>query len=182
VFAIFDQLLQVPGYQSLCNLTQVDVFDTDTCEIVGFPRFWEWDAVAFDQDEDYLATLALPAYPGALALPVTRSDIMGRPLAGVRTANGTVVTGSSAATNHAASGDVPIIVPAEGFRILFLNQDNEQAMAWEVAAVEKILAINAELVASGSDLQVEVLAAISFQKEFLRAILNDMPLSPWCLL
>ena len=131
-----------------------------TCEIVGVTRFWNNSLADFDAavstDEEAFQDVSSYNYPDGL--PAPHNYIMG---------------------HLERNADTNMIESAKSAYMLIAPPDTKQAEAWELDAVERVLAVNDMFEAApGVDLRVQVVAESSLPAEFMRAITEDLVLVP----
>lgn len=155
VFKALDAVRSLPKYIEVC----AESVSSKNCEVHGIVDFFSESADVFEEqvtsDADAFATLSSPAYPDGR--PVSENDIMGKP---IRDSSG-------------------LLISALSFSIQIDLPETSKAEAFEKDALDAILELRNEWAKDPSAaLLVEVQAVRSFEDEFGRAIVNDIPLVP----
>ncbi|GAX11662.1 hypothetical protein FisN_7Lh023 [Fistulifera solaris] len=155
VFQALDAVRSLPKYNEVC----ADTIGSKKCEVHGIVDFFNESAIVFQEqvssDADAVAALSALVYSDGR--PVSENDIMGKP---VRDASGQLVS-------------------AESFTIQIDLPDTSEAEDFEEDALDVILELSDEWEGGSSTaLRLEVQAERSFDDEFGRAIVADIPLVP----
>jgi len=170
VFDVMDTVRNHTDYDDVCagsdraspdGIRQVEDGQNATCEISGIPAFWAYQRSIFDRlvetDEDVIKYLSLETYPDFR--PVSRKNVMGK-------------------AQFDNETGVPLITYAESYTLAFLLPTKKAARQWELPMVDVVLDIKEQWIAEGSNLRVEIWTESSFNAEFTRTIVDDLPLIP----
>lgn len=155
VFKALDAVRSLPKYAEVC----ADTIDTKKCEVHGIVDFFGESTSVFQEqvssDADAVAALSSSVYSDGR--PVSANDIMGKP---IRDSSGQLVS-------------------AESFTIQIDLPDTSKAEDFEEEALDAIFELRDEWAGDPSTtLRLEVQAQRSFDDEFGRAIVADIPLVP----
>lgn len=164
VFHAIDTVRNIPGYDELCQAGSVQLDDgSKTCSIISATTFWNDTVVNFEamnkSDEQTILVLSQNSYPDGS--PVDRDAIMGS----AETDENGILAKTTIFTSQ-------INLPRR-------EKIDEQTADFEEIAIEAIKELRDEwLKEIGNKYKLEFLAARSFEDEFERAIINDIPLVP----
>lgn len=160
IFTALDGIRNLPGYKPLCG----NVTETGDCPISGVTRFWghqSWLLAFTGTDEAAIYQMSQTVYPFTQT-PVSDDDIFGK-----------------AVRNETTN----LLISAQAFMYAIdLPSDvggSTQTFEFEKEALDYILKLGDSWEKNPDiDLRVEVLSERSFNDEFERAILDDIPLVP----
>eukprot|EP00977_Amphora_coffeiformis_P002508 scaffold470_cov194-Amphora_coffeaeformis.AAC.1 len=165
-FEALDTVRNVTGYDDLCALathtSPVGVSGNTTCEIYGVQRFWGFDARIFrdniSTDQDVVHVISNRAFPDTLA--PTDEELL--------------FVGAQ------RDPQTDLLVAATAFNFfLQLPDTGASAEDFEEAALDAMLQLRERWKNDPtSDARVEVVMRRSFDDEFQRAIVKDLPLLP----
>jgi len=160
IFEAVDTVRNLPDYDAVCARSPDGV-----CDLHGVTKFWNSTASIFasqvTSDEDAVAAMSALTFPDD-STPVVLTDIMGN---AVRDPNSMLLT-------EAQSYVVTIELPED-------DEDKDETITedFEKKALDAILALDEKWQANTA-FRVEVIADRSFEDEFERAIVADIPLIP----
>jgi len=171
VFTAIDTVRNLPNYDKICDqaslsMTKLDGNNTKlTCYISSPTRFWNFDVNGYNKDmeneKDTIQRLSMMDYPDRT--PVDLKSIFG--------------------INERGSEDDDNILTSVQLYVVRIAlpplDEVDEVAEFEKIATEKILDLRNQWIAeSGNIFRLEVFSNRSFDDEFNRAIVNDIPLVP----
>lgn len=169
LFQVLDTIRNVPSYDEICSqsLYRNPITGQNTCEFIGPVRFYNydtalWQATAANSTAtDILQTLSSLTFPDGT--PVAVESMYGKP---VRDTTTGLLTSAQMMTIIARFPDLKDI---EDFELEVIEAIQDLADAWDAEDTSTTTISRAHL---------EFITERSFDDEFARAIVNDIPLVP----
>lgn len=148
------------GYKELCAKNDIvdSIANETTCDIVGVTGFWNDNTTAFYSqamtDKDTIVALSAKTFPDGT--PVDRKQIMG----------------------YAEFDSDGLLMSALSYVVVIgLTPLEDEAKPVEEKIVDRILQLS-DALQQNSTFRVDITSARSFEDEFGRAVMSDVPLVP----
>jgi Niemann-Pick C1 protein len=162
VFAFLDTVTSTPGYEDVCNeatVTMKDENGDDTCGITSITKYYSYSLTSFNEEvtngASILSQISQPLYPDGT--PAQVKAILGSPVFDT--------------SNQLTS--------AKTFLMTINFPETDTAFEFEEEMLDRVLALQEEWVnEAGNSYRLEIFAERSFDDEFSRAIVADIPLVP----
>jgi Niemann-Pick C1 protein len=163
VFQVLETVSNIDGYDDLCKEATVSMLDEQgekTCSISSITGFFNYSIDSFEEEvqngSDLLDLVSQSTYPDRT--PVQETGILG---------------------NAKRIDNNNKIVSAETFVLSIAFPEIDSALDFEDETLDKIIALQEQWVNEpGNIYRVEIFTQRSFDDEFERAIVNDIPLVP----
>ncbi|CAB9502719.1 Pick C1-like protein 1 [Seminavis robusta] len=161
-FQALDAIRELDNYHTVCatNTSYVNHQGNHTCNIEGITSFWNDTTGIFEASvqstDDLLQTVSASHYPDGR--PVDLPAIIG----------------------YATLDDTGMVTAGQSFVVIIEFPFTKDAEAFEEHAINRILDLQDEWdsQSNNNNYHVEILAERSFDDEFARAIVGDIPLVP----
>jgi len=168
VFTALETISGTPGYNDVCKeatVTMKDYENTDdadatTCGVTSITKYYNYSQAIFNAQgnngANVLSQISQPIYPDGT--PAEVKSILGM-------------------AQYDSSSSV--LTSAKSFQMTINFPETDAAFEFEETMLERVLALQDEWDAqAGNMYRVEIFAERSFDDEFGRAIVNDIPLVP----
>mmetsp|Transcript_22373 Transcript_22373/g.55325 ORF Transcript_22373/g.55325 Transcript_22373/m.55325 type:complete len:398 (+) Transcript_22373:936-2129(+) len=162
VFQALDTVLNTAGYDDVCKEAKVSMLNEEgmtTCRIGAVTGYFNYSVDSFEEEvqngSDLLYIISQPTFPDGT--PIEETAILG----------------------NAKRNENNRLISADAFVMSIAFPETDKALDFEDKFLDKILALQEEWVNEpGNIYRVEIFAERSFDDEFGRAIVNDIPLVP----
>jgi len=163
VFTLLETVTGTAGYDNVCKEATVTMKDENgdvTCGINSITKYYNYSLANFESEinnnADVLTQISQPTYPDGT--PVEVKSIMGRP-------------------QYDSSNQ--LLTSAQIFIMNVNFPETDAAYDFEEVMLDNVLALQEQWIAeTGNPYRLEVFAERSFDDEFGRAIIADIPLVP----
>lgn len=162
VFAVLDTVTGTPGYDDVCKAATVSMKDAETgeltCGISSISKYYNYSSASFDSEmnngANVLQQISQPLYPDGT--PVEVKAVLG-------------------SAQYDTSNQLNF---AKDFIMTVNFPETDEAFEFEDLMLERVLALQESWLSDGNIFRMDAFAERSFDDEFARAIVADIPLVP----